>query len=623
MSDSPDAVAGETNDRSAGGLGLSVLGRAPRSPDRRREQPRLVAEPARPEDPPETPRRGRPHGRGLRLRRGVPDPRPRRPGEGRRRGADDLAGVVAGRLRPLRAARDPDGVALRRDVPRRRRPRRPGRRHAALRAAEQLAGQSQPRQGAPAALAGEEEVRPHDLLGRPDDLRGQPSAGDDGLHDLRLRRRPGRTSGSPTTTSTGVPSAPGSATSATAASGSWTTPWPPTRWASSTSTRRARTPSRTRSSSARDIRETFRRMGMNDEETVALIAGGHTFGKTHGAADPEKYLGPEPEGAPLEEQGLGWKSSYGTGKGADAITSGLEGTWTPTPTRWDNSFFETLFGYEWDLELSPAGLWQWIPRDGGGAGTVPDAHDPSKTHAPTILTTDLALRVDPVYEPIARRFLENPDQLADAFARVWFKLTHLDMGPIQRYLGPLVPQETLLWQDPVPAVDHELVGRGGHRRAQDPDPRLRAVGLPARLHRVGVGVDVPHQRQARRGERGAHPPRAAAGLGGQRPRHAGAGAAHPGGDPGVLQQRPDRGHEDLAGRPHRARRGRRGRAGRPRPPATTSRSPSLRDARTPRRSGPMRSPSPRSSRPRTGSATTAGRAPGCRRSTCWSTGRTC
>ncbi|AVH55383.1 MULTISPECIES: catalase/peroxidase HPI [Streptomyces] len=209
---------------------------------------------------------------------------------------------------------------------------------------------------------------------------------------------------------------------------------------------------------ARDIRETFRRMGMNDEETVALIAGGHTFGKTHGAADPGAYLGPEPEGAPLEEQGLGWKSSFGTGKGADAISSGLEGTWTPTPTRWDNSFFETLFGYEWDLELSPAGLWQWIPRDGGGAGTVPDAHDPSTTHSPTILTTDLALRLDPVYEPISRRFLENPDQFADAFARVWFKLTHLDMGPIQRYLGPLVPRETLIWQDPVPAVDHELVG---------------------------------------------------------------------------------------------------------------------------------------------------------------------
>ncbi len=210
--------------------------------------------------------------------------------------------------------------------------------------------------------------------------------------------------------------------------------------------------------SARDIRETFRRMGMNDEETVALIAGGHTFGKTHGVADPDKHLGVEPEGAPLEEQGFGWRSGYGTGKGADAISSGLEGTWTPTPTTWDNSFLETLFGYEWDLELSPGDLWQWIPRDGGGAGTVPDAHDPSKTHSPTILTTDLALRFDPVYQPIARRFLEHPDQLADAFARVWFKLTHLDMGPIQRYLGPLVPQERLLWQDPVPAVDHELVG---------------------------------------------------------------------------------------------------------------------------------------------------------------------
>ena len=208
---------------------------------------------------------------------------------------------------------------------------------------------------------------------------------------------------------------------------------------------------------ARDMRVTFRRMGMNDEETVALIAGGHTFGKTHGAADPEKYLGPEPEAAPLEEQGLGWKSGYGSGTGADAISSGLEGTWTPTPTRWDNSFFENLFGFEWDLELSPGGLWQWIPRDGGGAGTVPDAHDPSITHAPTILTTDLALRFDPVYEPIARRFLEHPEQLADAFARVWFKLTHLDMGPIQRYLGPLVPRERLLWQDPIPAVDHELV----------------------------------------------------------------------------------------------------------------------------------------------------------------------
>jgi len=209
---------------------------------------------------------------------------------------------------------------------------------------------------------------------------------------------------------------------------------------------------------ARDIRETFRRMAMNDEETVALIAGGHTFGKAHGAADADVHVGPEPEGAPLEEQGLGWKNSFGTGRGRDAITSGLEVTWTPTPTRWDNSFFETLFGYEWELTKSPAGAWQWQPKDGAGANTVPDPEDGQLKRPPTMLTTDLALRFDPVYEPISRRFLENPDQLADAFARAWFKLTHRDMGPIQRYLGPLVPRETLIWQDPVPAVDHELVG---------------------------------------------------------------------------------------------------------------------------------------------------------------------
>ncbi|TCN41892.1 catalase-peroxidase [Kribbella orskensis] len=210
--------------------------------------------------------------------------------------------------------------------------------------------------------------------------------------------------------------------------------------------------------SARDIRETFGRMAMNDEETVALIAGGHTFGKTHGAADPEQYVGPEPEGAPLEEQGLGWKNSFGSGKGRDAITSGLEVTWTATPTRWSNSFFENLFGHEWELTKSPAGAHQWQPKDGASANTVPDPEDGSLTRPPTMLTTDLALRVDPIYEQISRRFLENPDQFADAFARAWYKLTHRDMGPIQRYLGPLVPQETLIWQDPVPAVDHELVG---------------------------------------------------------------------------------------------------------------------------------------------------------------------
>jgi catalase-peroxidase len=208
--------------------------------------------------------------------------------------------------------------------------------------------------------------------------------------------------------------------------------------------------------SARDIRETFARMAMNDEETVALIAGGHTFGKTHGAG-PADHVGAEPEGAPLEEQGLGWRNSFGTGKGGDTITSGLEGAWTNTPTTWDNSFFEILFGYEWELSKSPAGAHQWKPKDGAGAGTVPDAHDASKSHAPTMLTTDLALRVDPVYEQISRRFLANPDEFADAFARAWFKLTHRDMGPVVRYLGPEVPTETLLWQDPVPPVTHELV----------------------------------------------------------------------------------------------------------------------------------------------------------------------
>ncbi|MFG1805111.1 catalase/peroxidase HPI [Streptomyces sp. NPDC049040] len=208
--------------------------------------------------------------------------------------------------------------------------------------------------------------------------------------------------------------------------------------------------------SARDIRETFRRMAMNDEETVALIAGGHTFGKTHGAG-PADNVGDDPEAAALEEQGLGWRNAYGTGKGADTITSGLEGAWTNTPVTWDNSFFEILFGYEWELSKSPAGAHQWKPKDGGGAGTVPDAYDPAKTHAPTMLTTDLALRVDPAYEQISRRFLENPAEFADAFARAWFKLTHRDMGPTVRYLGPEVPTETLVWQDPVPAVAHELV----------------------------------------------------------------------------------------------------------------------------------------------------------------------
>jgi catalase-peroxidase len=209
---------------------------------------------------------------------------------------------------------------------------------------------------------------------------------------------------------------------------------------------------------ARDIRETFARMAMNDEETVALIAGGHTFGKAHGAANPGKYVGPEPEGAGIEEQGFGWSNSFGNGKGADAITSGLEGAWTTNPVKWDNNYFENLFGHEWELTKSPAGANQWTPKNGARAGTVPDAHDKSKKHAPMMFTTDLALRTDPSYTKISKHFQENPQEFADAFAKAWFKLTHRDMGPLSRYLGPLVPKDPQLWQDPIPAVDHELIG---------------------------------------------------------------------------------------------------------------------------------------------------------------------
>ena len=210
---------------------------------------------------------------------------------------------------------------------------------------------------------------------------------------------------------------------------------------------------------ARDIRETFARMAMDDAETVALIAGGHTFGKAHGAAEPGKYVGPEPEGAGIEEQGLGWKNTFGSGKGVDTISSGLEGAWTTNPVQWDNNYFDNLLGFEWELTKSPAGANQWTPKDPSAAGTVPDAHDPSRRHAPIMFTTDLALRLDPSYAKISRHFQENPQEFADAFAKAWFKLTHRDMGPISRYLGPLVPVEHQLWQDPVPAVDHELIGQ--------------------------------------------------------------------------------------------------------------------------------------------------------------------
>ena len=227
---------------------------------------------------------------------------------------------------------------------------------------------------------------------------------------------------------------------------------------------------------ARDIRETFKRMAMNDEETVALIAGGHTFGKTHGAAIPADYVGAEPEGAEVELQGFGWKNEFGKGFGVDTIGSGLEVTWTQTPTKWSNNFFTNLFSYDWELTKSPAGAHQWTPKNGAGNGTVPDAHDPSKRHAPSMLTTDLALRFDPAYEKISRRFYEHPDQFADAFARAWFKLTHRDMGPIVRYLGPLVPKEQLPWQDPIPAVNHPLINE------QD------ATALKAKILASGLSV---------------------------------------------------------------------------------------------------------------------------------------
>ncbi len=225
---------------------------------------------------------------------------------------------------------------------------------------------------------------------------------------------------------------------------------------------------------ARDIRETFRRMAMNDEETVALIAGGHTFGKTHGAADAVQHIGPEPEGAGLEEQGFGWKNSFGSGKGGDTITSGLEGAWTTNPVKWDNNFFENMHGYEWEQAKSPAGATQWVPKDASAVGTVPDAHDPSKRHTPVMLTTDLSLKMDPAYAVISKRFHENPAEFADAFARAWFKLTHRDMGPRSRYLGPLVPAEELLWQDPVPGVTHELIGE---QEVTDLKARILASGL--------------------------------------------------------------------------------------------------------------------------------------------------
>ena len=347
---------------------------------------------------------------------------------------------------------------------------------------------------------------------------------------------------------------------------------------------------------AKDIRETFFRMAMNDEETVALIAGGHTFGKTHGAGDPS-LVGPDPESGALEDQGLGWKSKYGTGIGADAITGGPEVTWTQTPTKWSNHFFKNLFENEWELTKSPAGAKQWKAK--GAAATIPDAFDKSKKHVPTMLTTDLSLRFDPAYEKISRRFLEHPDQFADAFARAWFKLTHRDMGPIARYLGPLVPKETLIWQDPIPAVDHPLDRRQGRRRAEGEDPRVRPDRVATGLDRLGLGLDVPPLRQARWRQRRAHSPRAAEGLGGQRAGPTEDGAAEARSDPEGVRQ------EGFARRPDRSRRQRRGRKGREGCRRRREGPLHRRDAWTRRRSRPTSTPSRRSSRGRTASATTS------------------
>ena len=292
-------------------------------------------------------------------------------------------------------------------------------------------------------------------------------------------------------------------------------------------------------------------MAMNDEETVALIAGGHTFGKTHGAGDPS-LIGPEPEGAAIEDQGLGWKSKHGTGIGPDAITGGPEVTWSQTPTKWSNHFFDNLFNNEWELTKSPAGAQQWKAK--GAAATIPDAYDASKKHVPTMLTTDLALRFDPAYEKISRRFFEHPDQFAEAFARAWFKLTHRDMGPIVRYLGQLVPKEDTDLAGPDPGRRSSADRRGGYCGAESENPRLRPHNFPARLDRLGVGFDVPRLRQTRRREWRAHPPRAAERLGRQSAGAAGDGAGEARNSPEGVQRFGGGRQESLARRSDRPRR---------------------------------------------------------------------
>ena len=313
-------------------------------------------------------------------------------------------------------------------------------------------------------------------------------------------------------------------------------------------------------------------MAMNDEETVALIAGGHTFGKCHGAVDPD-CIGPEPEGCPVEHQGIGWRNDCGSGMGVDALTSGLEGAWTSEPTKWDNGYFRNIFEYEWELTESPAGAKQWTPKNEEAKGTVPDAHDPDKRHAPMMLTTDLALKADPDYEPISRRFYENPDQLAEAFAKAWYKLLHRDMGPVSRFLGPWVA-EPQLWQDPVPEVDHELVGDAEVAELKD---KLLASDLSiAQLASTAWASAASFRGTDKRGrgQRGTDPPSPPEGLGGQRARGAGEGPRDPRADSAGLQRLAVRRCPRVARRPDRPRRLRRGREGSQR--------------RRPRRHGPVR-----------------------------------
>ena len=371
---------------------------------------------------------------------------------------------------------------------------------------------------------------------------------------------------------------------------------------------------------AKDIRETFLRMAMNDEETVALIAGGHTFGKTHGAGDPS-LLGPEPEGAAIEDQGLGWKSKHGTGFGADTITGGPEVTWTQTPTKWSNHFFDNLFKNEWELTKSPAGAYQWKAK--GAPATIPDAHDKSKKHVPTMLTTDLSLRLDPAYEKISRRFYEHPDQFADAFARAWFKLTHRDMGPIVRYLGPLVPKETLIWQDPIPAVNHPLIGEQDIAALK---AKILASGLSVSqlVSTAWASASTFRGSDKRGGANGAR-----IRLAPQKdwevnqPEQLATVLAEARSDPEGVQRFGHRRQEGLARRPDRSRRQCRDREGRE--GGRARREGSLHTGPHGRVAGsrPTSTPSPRSNQPLTVFATISAASSSCRPRRRWWIGRNC